>query len=145
MSSHDIKLRGYEWNLIRKMYAAILTFIETKEYSWESNFDRFKTILYRKVIVESKHHHGEPRQGEGRKRFCREYNCLEGCPRNSPHPAWFGKAHLQSKEQSSTTVLAASSEINSRENIQKVIRTALTGHDLQMQKTTIVVKKGVPH
>ena len=42
-----LKLRGYEWHLIRKMYAAILTSIETKEYSWESNFDRFETILYR--------------------------------------------------------------------------------------------------
>ena len=34
-----LKLRGYDWNLIRKMYAAILTSIETMEYSWESNFD----------------------------------------------------------------------------------------------------------
>ena len=31
-----LKLRGYEWNLIRKMYAAILTSIETKEYLWEA-------------------------------------------------------------------------------------------------------------
>ena len=37
-----LKLRGYEWPLIRKMYAAILTSIETKEYSWESNFDGLK-------------------------------------------------------------------------------------------------------
>ena len=44
-----LKLRGYEWPLIRKMYAAILTSIETKEYSWESNFDQFETILYRKA------------------------------------------------------------------------------------------------
>ena len=44
-----LKLRGYEWTLIRKMYAAILTSIETKEYSWESNFDRFETILYRRT------------------------------------------------------------------------------------------------
>ena len=51
-----LKLRGYEWNLIRKMYAAILTSIETKEYSWESNFDRFETILYRKAAVDHRTH-----------------------------------------------------------------------------------------
>ena len=45
-----MKLRGYDWQLIRKMYAAILTSIETKEYSWESNFDRFETILYRTIL-----------------------------------------------------------------------------------------------
>ena len=54
-----LKLRGYEWHLIRKMYAAILTPIETKEYSWESNFDRFETILYRKTWIEQKSHGSE--------------------------------------------------------------------------------------
>ena len=34
------------------MYAAILTSIETGEYMWESNFDRFETILYRRVAAE---------------------------------------------------------------------------------------------
>ena len=85
-----LKLRGYEWNLIRKMYAAILTSIETKEYSSESNFDRFETILYRKVAIEGRAHYTEPREKEGRKRFCREYNRPKGCPKNSPHPVWFG-------------------------------------------------------
>ena len=55
-----LKLRGYDWHLIRKMYAAILTSIETKEYSWESNFDRFETILYRQVVMEVRAHN-EPR------------------------------------------------------------------------------------
>ena len=49
-----LKLRGYEWHLIRKMYMAILTSIETKEYSWVSNFDRFETILYRRTWADSK-------------------------------------------------------------------------------------------
>ena len=43
------KLRGYEWPLIRKMYAAILRSIETKEHTWDSNFDRFEAILYRRA------------------------------------------------------------------------------------------------
>ena len=42
------KLRGYDWVLIRKMYAAILTSIEAKENRWDSNFDRFEAILYRR-------------------------------------------------------------------------------------------------
>ena len=86
-----LKLRGYEWNLIRKMSAAILTSIETKEYSWESNFDCFETILYRKTIIEHWPHHLEsrPQEKEGRKRFCRDYN-KDGCPKSSPHPVWLG-------------------------------------------------------
>ena len=85
-----LKLRGYDWNLIRKMYAAILPSIETKEYSWESNFNRFETILYRKVIIDNRPHHIETRQNtESRKRYCRDYN-KEGCPKNSPHPVWIG-------------------------------------------------------
>ena len=90
-----LKLRGYEWHLIRKMYAAILTSIETKEYSWESNFDRFETILYRKAWGEHKSHSGDKhsdrdRDSGGRKRFCRDYNRPEGCPKNSPHIVWMG-------------------------------------------------------
>ena len=86
-----LKLRGYEWQLIRKMYAAILTSIETKEYSWKSNFDRFETILYRKTMIEHKGQQGETRHMDrdqgARKRFCRDYNKAEGCPKNSPQPA----------------------------------------------------------
>ena len=49
-----LKLRGYEWYLLRRMYTAILTAIETGEYSWESNFDRFETILYRRTGMENR-------------------------------------------------------------------------------------------
>ena len=45
-----LKLRGYERHLLRKMYAAILTSIETKEYSWESNFDRFENHPLQKSL-----------------------------------------------------------------------------------------------
>ena len=75
------------------MYAAILTSIETKEYSWESNFDRFETILYRRTWGDNRSaHHDTKHQDkeQGRKRYCREYNRPEGCPKNSPHPVWFG-------------------------------------------------------
>ena len=34
------KLRGYDWPLIRKMYAAILTSIEARENTWGSSFDQ---------------------------------------------------------------------------------------------------------
>ena len=94
-----LKLRGYKWHLIRKMYAAILTSIETKEYSWESNFDRFETILYRRVAMDSKAHQGErPTDREGRKRYCKDYNRPEGCPRNSPHTVWVGNGQNATKK-----------------------------------------------
>ena len=74
------------------MYAAIVTSIETREYSWESNFDRFETILYRKAVMAGRTHMGDHKQEReaGRKRFCRDFIRPEGCPKNSPHPAWFG-------------------------------------------------------
>ena len=85
-----LKLRGYEWHLLRKMYAAILTSIKTAEYSWESNFDRFETILYSKAMQDNKYNDKGERKTESRKRFCRDYNRPEGCPKSSPHPIWTG-------------------------------------------------------
>ena len=85
-----LKLRGMDWQLIRKMYAAILSSIETGEYSWESNFDRFESILYRKAMTE-RPMEKEHKPQEGRKRYCRDYNKAEGCPMNSPHLVSFGK------------------------------------------------------
>ena len=81
-----LKLRGIEWHLLRKMYVAILSSIETREYSWESNFDRFESILYRRVMTENKQWDKEPKEHkqEGRKRFCRDYNRADGCPKASP-------------------------------------------------------------
>ena len=94
-----LKLRGYEWHLLRKMYAAILTSIETREYSWESNFDRFETILYRKTAMDNCPQASGPRQEprqEGRKRYCKDYN-TDGCPKPSPHIAWLGSGPSTTK------------------------------------------------
>ena len=85
-----LKLRGIEWPLLRKMYAAILSSIEMREYSWESNFDRFKSILYRRVLTDRMGDR-EHKPSEGRKRFCRDFNKPEGCPKNSPHQVWMGQ------------------------------------------------------
>ena len=94
-----LKLRGVEWHLLRKMYAAIISSIETREYSWESNFDRFESILYRRVLTErgGEREHRESRNQEGRKRFCRDYNRAEGCPKNSPHAVWIGSGQSANK------------------------------------------------
>ena len=81
------KLRGYEWHLIRKMYAAILTSIEARENTWESNFDRFENILYRRL-------HKNPKDKEVKKWYCRDYNRPEGCSRQSPHKAPVGAAGI---------------------------------------------------
>ena len=75
---------------------AILTSIETGEYSWESNFNRFESILYRRVLTDRMGER-EPRQ-EGRKRFCRDFNKLEGCPRNSPHAVCVGSGPSATKK-----------------------------------------------
>ena len=73
------------------MYAAVLTSIQTREYSWESNFDRFESILYRRAMTEwVPDKEREHRHQEGQKRFCRDYNRPEGCNKPSLHPVWFG-------------------------------------------------------
>ena len=84
-----LRLRGYEWHLLRKMYAAILTAIETGEYTWESNFDRFETILYtlcRKTTTDPKTTHNKERSQEKKIWYCRDYD-RGGCPKSSPHLA----------------------------------------------------------
>ena len=94
-----LKLRGIDWHLLCKMYAAILSSTETREYSWESNFDRFESILYRKVLTERSHEKDrEHCSAESRKRFCRDYNRPEGCPKNSPHPVWMGNGPAATKK-----------------------------------------------
>ena len=83
----------------KEMYAAILSSIETREYSWESNFDRFESILYRRVLMDRNNdrEHREPRQQDSRKRFCRDYNRPEGCSKTSPHPVWTGSGASASR------------------------------------------------
>ena len=95
-----LKLRGIEWHLLRKMYAAILSSIETREHSRESNFDRFESILYRKVWSErqmDRERESNNRPSEGRKRYCRDYNRPEGCPKSSPHMVWMGSGPSATK------------------------------------------------
>ena len=87
------KLRGYEWPLVRKMYAAILTSIEAGENSWDFNFDHFETILYRKSQL-NKTSKEKDRDREVKKWYCREYNRPEGCDRNSPHKGQVGSAGI---------------------------------------------------
>ena len=93
-----LKLRGFKWHLLRKMYAAILSSIETRENSWESNFDRFENILYRRAIGEHKPNLETRTDNSGRKRFCKDYNRPEGCPKSSPHSVWMGNGPNATKK-----------------------------------------------
>ena len=99
-----LRLRGYEWTLLRRMYAAILTSIETGEYSWESNFDRFETILYRRATFETKprqdrdRYQDRDRNQEKKTWYCRDFN-KDGCSRQSPHQAWFGSGSSAIRKQ----------------------------------------------
>ena len=83
------KLRGYDWPLIRKMYSAILTSIEARENTWESNFDRFESILYRRSYNQPQTNRAT-RERNDKKWFCRDYNKPEGCNKQSPHKAAVG-------------------------------------------------------
>ena len=97
-----LKLRGYEWNLLRKMYAAILTSIETQENTWTSNFDRYETILCRKVLTDSQNRGDRSNKTTPDRKvwYCRDYNNKpEGCSKPSPHTAWFGSGPSAVKKQ----------------------------------------------
>ena len=88
-----LRLRGFEWYLLRRMYAAILGSIETGENSWKTNFDRFETILYRRMQTEPRKQERpreRPADPQGSKKwYCRDWN-REGCSKTPPHQAWFG-------------------------------------------------------
>ena len=85
------KLRGYDWPIVRKMYAAIVRSIEAKEYSWSDNFDRFETILYRRPHAMGRQQRTDRDQNtQPKKWFCRDWNKPEGCNKSAPHKAWFG-------------------------------------------------------
>ena len=86
------KLRGYDWALVRKMYAAILRSIETGEHSWEDNFDRYENILYRKPPTkpaERDRPNTANNPNSNKKWFCRDWN-KGNCTKTSPHKSWFG-------------------------------------------------------
>ena len=88
------KLRGYEWPIIRKMYAAIVRSIESGENTWETNFDRYETILYRRPPTR-REDRSNPSQNtqqnnqSNKKWFCRDWN-KGNCTKTAPHKAWFG-------------------------------------------------------
>ena len=82
------KLRGYDWTMIRKMYAAILTSVKARENTWESNFDRFKNILYTRSQPKNRD------KDRDKKWYCRDYNRPEGCTRPSPHRVPVGSAGI---------------------------------------------------
>ena len=96
-----LKLRGFEWGHLRRLYAAILSSIETGEYSWESNFDRFETILYRRPLTDMRqpaYFTGDrERPDPSKRRFCRDFN-KQGCSKNSPHPVWSGSGPSATKK-----------------------------------------------
>ena len=83
------KLRGYDWTIIRKMYAAILRSIETKENTWETNFDRYEAILYRRPPKKDDRPIPSQSTGPIKKWFCRDWN-KGNCTKTAPHKAWFG-------------------------------------------------------
>ena len=85
------KLRGYDWPNIRKMYAAILTSIEARENTWDTSFDRFENILYRRPPTNNAR---PTKDREVKKWFCRDYNKSEGCTRTPPHKAPIGPSGI---------------------------------------------------
>ena len=101
------KLRGYEWPVIRKMYAAILRSIETKENTWDTNFDRYETILYRRPPQRREERTGPHNSNSGGKKwFCRDWN-KGTCQKSAPHNHGLVQAQMPPRGQSYTCVQSA--------------------------------------
>ena len=90
-----LKLRGYEWSLLRKMYVAILSSIETRENSWDSNFDHFETILYRRVMADHKGFSDSKGNEGGRKSTAGTITGQKGDPGTAPIQYGWGQDPMQ--------------------------------------------------
>ena len=83
------------WPQIRNTYAHILQKVENREISWNADWDRFERHIYDRVInASTKTERARANTTKGTKPefawFCKEYQKLEGCPKDAPHPGRIG-------------------------------------------------------
>ena len=88
------------WPQIRNTYAHILRKIENREITWSADWDRFEKHIYDKI---SNAPAKETKQTAARAKnekgdfvwFCKQFQKLEGCSRESPHPGRIGNTFRQ--------------------------------------------------
>ena len=93
------KLRAnVNWAQVRNAYAHIIRKIENMEISWRANWDQFERHIYDKITNLSdkpKTEKAKKTQGSDTIFFCKQFQKLEGCNRDSPHNAKVGNSFKQ--------------------------------------------------
>ena len=78
------------WPQIRNTYAHIIRRIENRELTWRADWDRFEQHIYDKVMVNQGNVKSDKtkkaaQSGSSDVWFCKQYQKIEGCPKDSPH------------------------------------------------------------
>ena len=84
-----LKQKGYPWECLRGLYAAVVRGIEMHETSWAGDWRHIEEmvidVLDRNIPFKLKGKKG------GEVWYCREFNRVEGCELQPPHEAQIGK------------------------------------------------------
>ena len=87
------------WPQIRNTYAHILRKIENREITWNADWDRYERFIYDKITTTNKAEKVKiPVPAKPKPDitwFCKAYQKVEGCARESPHPGRIGNQFRQ--------------------------------------------------
>ena len=88
-------LANVSWPQIRNTYAHVLRKIENRELGWNTDFNHFKRHIYEKLAMSKLDKIDKNKFRSSTDWFCKQYQKLEGCSRESPHPVKFGNQTKQ--------------------------------------------------
>ena len=80
-------LANVSWPQIRNTYAHILRKIENEEITWAANFDTFERNIYERIATREKVERSDKRTAKQGDWFCKQFQKIEGCTKDSPHNA----------------------------------------------------------
>ena len=91
------KLRlNTSWPQIRNTFAHVLRRIENRESNWSSDWDSYERHIYDKIAsTKTDKFKKQPITTNDTTWFCKNYQNIEGCTRDSPHPARIGNSYKQ--------------------------------------------------
>ena len=83
------KLRqGVAWSQLRSTYVVILRDIENRIISWSADFNQYyHHVIERPILMSSNTRIGKDKDQKPIIRFCKNYQIVDGCAKESPHVA----------------------------------------------------------
>ena len=85
------------WPQVRNIYTHIIRKIENQEISWDADWERYEKFIYDKVTTNAMKFEKKSRirQKQETVWFCKAYQKIEGCNKDSPHPGRIGNQFKQ--------------------------------------------------